>query len=132
MHWQTAYTGARELYYRGIYGHLQPHQQGLPRQLQSHVLRATKGAFHNCGVQIFIFLTREREREMYSSMVTTPEEVTLQLAKQSQAQQEQSKQLRTHSKSIDSLKKILQELLDEVKKKMYRHTISTNRGKNKA
>lgn len=61
-----------------------------------------------------------------------PEEEAQQLARQASAQQEQSKYMRAHSQSIALLKLMLQEVLDEVKKKKSSHSGFTSLSKDKA
>src|SRR3954464_6993446 len=66
-----------------------------------------------------------------SFAANTPEVVAQHLALQAQAQQEQQQQLRAQAHSIDLLKLMLQQVLEQVSKKKSKHASSTSHSKDK-
>src|SRR4051812_28193497 len=70
-------------------------------------------------------------REVHSLVSNTPEEMAQQLAQQVQAQQEQSEQLRAQAQSIDLIKQMLQQVLDQGSKKKFKHASPTSQRKDK-
>src|SRR4051812_40808323 len=66
---------------------------------------------------------------MPSFVASAPKDVALQLALQAQAQQEQQEQLRAQAHSIDLLKLMLQQVLEQVSKKKSKHASSTSHSK---
>src|SRR3954467_6933943 len=72
-----------------------------------------------------------RERPVPPFVANAPKEVAWQLALQAQTQQEQQQQLRAHAHSIDLLKLMLQQVLEQVSKKKSKHASSTSHNKDK-
>src|SRR5204862_2816435 len=59
----------------------------------------------------------------------TPEEISQQLAIQGQIQRNQQEQLRAQAQTIDTLKTLIQQVLERVSKKKSRHAGSTSHSK---
>src|SRR4051812_26445984 len=68
---------------------------------------------------------------VHSLAADTPEEMAQQLALQAQAQRDQQEQLRAHSQTIDTLKTLIQQVLERVSKKRSKHAGSTSHSKDR-
>src|SRR3954464_2171714 len=66
---------------------------------------------------------------VHSLAADTPEEIAQQLAIQAQAQRDQQEQLRAHAQTIDTLKILIQQVLERVSKKKPKHASSTSHSK---
>src|SRR5436190_719029 len=71
------------------------------------------------------------EYAVHSLAVDTPEDMAQQLALQAQAQRNQQEQLRAHAQTIDTLKTLIQQVLECVSKKRCKHAGSTNHSKDR-
>src|SRR5436189_2064198 len=71
------------------------------------------------------------EHAVQSFAADTPEEIAQQLAIQSQIQRDQQEQLRTQAQTIDTLKTLIQQVLEHVSKKKSRHAGSTSHSKDR-
>src|SRR3954469_7095982 len=69
------------------------------------------------------------EHAVQSFAADTPEEIAQQLAIQAQAQRDQLEQLRAQAQTIDTLKMLIQQVLERVSKKMSKHAGSTSHNK---
>src|SRR5436190_4948206 len=63
---------------------------------------------------------------VHSLAADTPEEMARQLAIQAQAQRDQQEQLRAQAQTIDTLKMLIQQVLERVSKKKSKHAGSTS------
>src|SRR3954466_14706328 len=68
---------------------------------------------------------------VHSLAADTPEEMAQQLALQAQAQRDQQEQLRAHAQTIDTLKMLIQQVLERVSKKKSKHAGSTSHSKDR-
>src|SRR4051812_18461705 len=68
---------------------------------------------------------------VHSFAADTSEEMAQQLAIQAQAQRDQQEQLRTQAQTIDTLKTLIQQVLERVSKKKSKHAGSTSHSKDK-
>src|SRR3954470_1724522 len=68
---------------------------------------------------------------VHSFIADTLEEMAQQLAIQAQAQRDQQKQLRAQAQTIDTLKTLIQQVLERFSKKKSKHTGSTSHSKDK-
>src|SRR3954466_12122667 len=68
---------------------------------------------------------------VHSLAADTLEEMAQQLALQAQAQCDQQEQLRAHAQTIDTLKTLIQQVLERVSKKKSKHAGSTSHSKDK-
>src|SRR4051812_35492386 len=68
---------------------------------------------------------------IHSLAADTPEEMAQQLAIQAQAQRDQQEQLRAQAQTIDTLKTLIQQVLERVSKKNSKHAGSTSHSKDK-
>src|SRR3954470_9266101 len=66
------------------------------------------------------------EHAVHSFAADTPEEVAQQLALQAQAQHDQQEQLRAQAQTIDTLKTLIQQVLERVSNKKSKHAGSTS------
>src|SRR3954465_9935314 len=71
------------------------------------------------------------EHAVHSFAADTPEEMAQQLAIQAQAQRDQQKQLRAQAQMIDTLKTLIQQVLERVSKKKSKHAGSISHSKDK-
>src|SRR5204863_4155436 len=72
------------------------------------------------------------EHAVHSFAADTPEEMAQQLALQAQAQRDQQEQLRAQAQTIDTLKALIQQVLERVSKKKSKHADSTSHSKDNA
>src|SRR5436190_14329059 len=68
---------------------------------------------------------------VHSLAADTPEEMAQQLAIQAQAQRDQQEQLRAQAQTIDTLKTLIQQVLEHVSKKKSKHAGSTSHSKDR-
>src|SRR5438270_9377243 len=68
---------------------------------------------------------------VHSLAADTSEEMAQQLALQVQAQRDQQEQLRAHAQTIDTLKKLIQQVLEHISKKKSKHAGSTSHSKDR-
>src|SRR4051812_28270071 len=68
---------------------------------------------------------------VHSLAADTPEEMAHQLAIQAQAQRDQQEQLRAQAQTIDTLKTLIQQVLERVSKKRSKHASSTSHSKDR-
>src|SRR4051812_35986038 len=68
---------------------------------------------------------------VHSLAADTPEEMAQQLALQAQAQRDQQEHLRAQAQTIDTLKTLIQQVLERVSKKNSKHAGSTSHSKNR-
>src|SRR5436189_3508716 len=68
---------------------------------------------------------------VHSLTADTPEEIAQQLALQAQAQRDQQEQLRAQAQTIDTLKTLIQQVLERVSKKRSKHAGSTSHSKDR-
>src|SRR5436189_4516106 len=66
---------------------------------------------------------------VHSLAANTPEEMAQQLTIQAQAQRDQQEQLRAQAQTIDTLKTLIQQVLERVSKKRSKHADSTSHGR---
>src|SRR3954468_22834287 len=71
------------------------------------------------------------EHAVQSFAADTPEEIAQQLAIQAQAQRDQQEQLRAQAQMIDTLKILIQQVLERVSKKKSKHAGSTGHSKDR-
>src|SRR3954468_18384930 len=71
------------------------------------------------------------EHAVQSFAADTPEEIAQQLAIQGQIQRDQQEQLRAQAQTIDTLKTMIQQVLERVSKKKSRHAGSTSHSKDR-
>src|SRR5947208_2266525 len=71
------------------------------------------------------------EHAVHSLAADTPEEIAQQLAIQAQAQRKQQEQLRAQAQTIDTLKTLIQQVLERVSKKKSKHAGSTSHSKDR-
>src|SRR3954465_13025826 len=68
---------------------------------------------------------------VHSLAAETPEEIAQQLAIQAQAQRDQQEQLRAQAQTIDTLKTLIQQVLEHVSKKKSKRAGSTSHSKDR-
>src|SRR3954470_19892340 len=66
------------------------------------------------------------EHAVHSFVADTPEELAQQIALQTQAQRDQQEQLRAQAQTIDTLKTLIQQVLERVSMKKSKHAGSTS------
>src|SRR4051794_38862013 len=66
------------------------------------------------------------EKAVHSFVADTPEEKAQQIGLQAQAQCDQQEQLRAQAQTIDTLKTLIQQVLERVSKKKSKHAGSTS------
>ena len=71
------------------------------------------------------------EHAVHSFAADTPEEIAQQLAIQAQAQRDQQEQLRAEAQTIDTLKTLIQQVLERVSKKKSKRAGSTSHSKDR-
>src|SRR3954470_24860733 len=71
------------------------------------------------------------EHAVHSFAADTPEEIAQQLAIQAQTQRDQQEQLRAQAQTIDTLKTLIQHVLERVSKKKSKRAGSTSHNKDK-
>src|SRR3954462_4404073 len=71
------------------------------------------------------------EHAVHSLAADTPEEIAQQLAIQAQAQRDQQEQLRAQAQTVDTLKILIQQVLERVSKKKSKHAGSTSHSKDR-
>src|SRR3954466_11089645 len=71
------------------------------------------------------------EHAVHSFAADTPEEMAQQLALQAQAQRDQQEQLRAQAQTIDTLKILIQQVVERVSKKKSKHVGLTSHSKDK-
>ena len=71
------------------------------------------------------------EKEAFTYMTSTPEETAKRLEQQAQVQKEQLEMIRAQQESIDSLKQMLAQLLEDKRKSTNRASSKKSKGKRK-